>query len=229
MKLNKTIIIVLIAIIGLGIVIALKNRAKIDATLGDNQIQQILSQMTLQDKIGQMVLIDKNAITPDDVRRKSIGGVLSGGGGNPKNNTPTEWYEMVEEFQKAAMDSKLKIPIFYGVDAVHGNGNLKGAVIFPHNIGLGATRDASLINEIGKVTAREVKATGANWNFAPVLSMPEDYRWGRVYECYSSDQNIVNELGLAFAILATRVSFRLNEPKASPRYFFVSSFRLEIE
>jgi beta-glucosidase len=154
--------------------------------------------MTLQDKIGQMVLIDKKAITLDDVRRKSIGGVLSGGGGNPEDNTPEQWYEMVKEFQMAALDSKLKIPIFYGVDAVHGNGNLKGAVIFPHNIGLGATGDSLLVKQTAVATAKEVRATGANWNFAPVLSMPEDYRWGRVYECFSSDQNIVAELGTSY-------------------------------
>lgn len=176
----------------------IRSRAVMNSSSQDTQIKSIIARMTLQDKIGQMVLIDKNAITPDDVRRKSIGGVLSGGGGNPKDNTAEQWYEMVKEFQTAALDSKLKIPIFYGVDAVHGNGNVKGAVIFPHNIGLGATRDPVLIKEIAKVTALEMKATGANWNFAPVLSMPEDYRWGRVYECYSSDKNIVTELGIEY-------------------------------
>ncbi len=214
MKLNKILILLVIGLIGIGIVVSLRNKAKIEQTPGDDQISKLISEMTLQDKIGQMVLIDKNAITLDDVRRKSIGGVLSGGGGNPKENTPEQWYEMVKEFQTAALDSKLKIPIFYGVDAVHGNGNLKGAVIFPHNIGLGATRDALLVNEIARATAKEVKATGANWNFAPVLAMPEDYRWGRVYECFSSDQNIVAELGRSYikglqaeSILATPKHF----------------------
>lgn len=198
MKYNKSLIIGCIVLIGIIAIVLTYKKPLTEQKSEDSDIQQIVDQMTLQDKIGQMVLIDKNAITPDDVRRKSIGGVLSGGGGNPKDNTPEQWYEMVKEFQVAALDSKLKIPIFYGVDAVHGNGNLKGAVIFPHNIGLGATRNAALVAETAKVTAQEVKATGANWNFAPVLSMPEDYRWGRVYECYGSDIQLVSELGVAY-------------------------------
>lgn len=175
---NRIIAISLTAVVLLAVVVGLFARPFWKATPPNDAIARIMASMTLQDKIGQMVLIDKNSITPDDVRRKSIGGVLSGGGGNPEKNTPEEWYKMVKEFQDAAQDSKLKIPILYGVDAVHGNGNLRGAVIFPHNIGLGATRDAALLNEIGRATAREVRATGANWDFAPVLSMPEDYRWG---------------------------------------------------
>ncbi len=198
MKLPKILVIGSIIAVVLVAVVLTRYRTENSHAPEDRQIENLISRMTLQDKIGQMVLIDKTAITPDDVRRKSIGGVLSGGGGNPKDNTPEQWYEMVKQFQTAAMDSKLKIPILYGVDAVHGNGNLKGAVIFPHNIGLGATRDSALMKEIGKATALEVKATGANWNFAPVLAMPEDYRWGRVYECYSSDKNIVTELGMAY-------------------------------
>lgn len=198
MKLNKILIFLVIVVIGIAIVVSLRNRGEIEQKPEDDQISKLISEMTLQDKIGQMVLIDKTSITLDDVRRKSIGGVLSGGGGNPEENTPDQWYEMVKEFQTAALESKLKIPIFYGVDAVHGNGNLKGAVIFPHNIGLGATRNAGLVYETARATAREVKATGANWNFAPVLAMPEDYRWGRVYECFSSDKNIVAELGRSY-------------------------------
>ena len=198
MKIPKNLVLVIIILVAIGAIVLVRDREPIEPKPEDDQISEIISQMTLQDKIGQMVLIDKKAITLDDVRRKSIGGVLSGGGGNPEENTPEQWYEMVKEFQTAALDSKLKIPIFYGVDAVHGNGNLKGAVIFPHNIGLGATSDSLLVKQTAAATAREVKATGANWNFAPVLSMPEDYRWGRVYECFSSDQNIVAELGTSY-------------------------------
>ncbi len=200
MKQTTLAITIFIIIIGLGGIVLLRNfqNDQSNQKTDDAQIQKIISRMSVQEKIGQMVLIDKNAISPDDVRRKSIGGILSGGGGNPQDNTPEQWYEMVKEFQAAAMDSKLKIPILYGVDAVHGNGNVKGAVIFPHNIGLGAANDVELVKKIGQATATEVKATGANWNFAPVLSMPEDYRWGRVYECYSSDKKIVTELGVAY-------------------------------
>jgi beta-glucosidase len=167
--------------------------------VNNNRVQNILAGMSLQDKIGQMVLIDKDAISLDDVRRKSIGGVLSGGGGNPAINSPQEWRRMVEEFQIAAMGSRLKIPLFYGVDAVHGHGNLFGAVIFPHNIGLGATRDATLVEKVAAITAQEIKATGVNWNFAPVVSMPGDLRWGRVFECFSTDIDVVTELSLAYA------------------------------
>ncbi len=203
-----------VAIIGLGAFLLLKNQNIKSEINNDSSVQSIIEKMTLQDKIGQMVLIDKNAITIDAVRRKSIGGILSGGGGNPQNNTPEEWYEMVKEFQTAAMESKLKIPILYGVDAVHGNGNVEGAVIFPHNIGLGATRDSQLVEKIAYATAQEIKATGANWNFAPVLSMPEDYRWGRVYECYSSDINIVTELGVAYMKALQQVNIL-----ATPKHF----------
>lgn len=154
--------------------------------------------MTPLEKIGQMVLVDKNAVKPEDITRKLIGGVLSGGGGNPEINTPQGWRQMVLEYQNAAYKSRLAIPILYGVDAVHGNGNVYGAVIFPHNIGLGATRNAKLVEEIGRITAEEISATGANWNFAPVLSMPMDYRWGRVYECYSTDQALVTELSKSY-------------------------------
>jgi beta-glucosidase len=212
MKWRIITIILLIAVASYGVSLLVKETPQTVLKSGDDQINKLISEMTLQDKIGQMVLIDKNKITLDDVRRKSVGGVLSGGGGNPANNTPEEWYEMVKEFQTAAMDSKLQIPILYGVDAVHGNGNLKGAVIFPHNIGLGATRNADLVYDTARATAREVKATGANWNFAPVLAMPEDYRWGRVYECFSSDQNIVADLGRSY-IKGLQVESVLATPK----------------
>lgn len=197
MKTNRILMIVIIFFVLTG-VYCVSNQSQIKTKESEGLVKNILSRMTLQDKIGQMVLIDKNAITPEEVSRNSIGGVLSGGGGNPKINTPEEWYKMVEEFQIAAMNSKLKIPAFYGVDAVHGHGNVKGAVIFPHAIGLGATRDQMLVESVGRATAEEVRATGANWNFAPVLSLPNDLRWGRVYECFSTDVDLVAELGTSY-------------------------------
>lgn len=110
MKLNKILIFLVIAVIGIAIVVSLRNRREIEQIPEDDQISKLISEMTLQDKIGQMVLIDKTSISLDDVRRKSIGGVLSGGGGNPEADTPDQWYEMVKEFQTAALESKLKIP-----------------------------------------------------------------------------------------------------------------------
>ena len=127
------------------------------------RLEELLARMTLEEKIGQMTLVEKNKITAEDVRRLAIGAVLSGGGGYPTgNNTPAGWLAMVNGFQEAALKSRLGIPILYGVDAVHGHNNLYGATIFPHNVGLGASRDADLVQRIGRATAAEMVASGAN-------------------------------------------------------------------
>ncbi len=160
--------------------------------------KELLSKMTLEEKIGQMTQVENHSISPDDVRNYGIGSILSGGGGSPYNNTPKNWLDMVNEFQTAAMQTRLKIPMIYGVDAVHGHNNLYGAVIFPHNIGLGATRDADLVQRIGRATAEEVAATGVFWNFGPVVAVPQDIRWGRTYEGYSEQTELVSELASAY-------------------------------
>ena len=160
--------------------------------------EDLLNRMSLAEKIGQMTLIEKGSITPDAVYQYYIGGVLSGGGGTPRENTPEGWAEMVDAYQAAAMDTPLGIPIIYGVDAVHGHSNLKGAVIFPHNIGLGATRDPELVREIARVTALEMAATNIFWNYAPVLAVGQDIRWGRTYEVYSENTELVTELSVAY-------------------------------
>lgn len=197
MKLNKTFAVIVIAVLGLGVVLlTLKGYGEPKSV--ESQIEDIVMNMTQAEKIGQMVLVDKNAIKLEDVTNNFIGGVLSGGGGNPDINTPENWYEMVEGYKDAALKTRLAIPLLYGVDAVHGNGNVKGAVIFPHNIGLGATGNPELIEEIARVTADEIRATGANWDFAPVLSIPSDLRWGRVYECFSTDKELVVKLGTSY-------------------------------
>jgi beta-glucosidase len=105
---------------------------------------------------------------------------------------------MVSDFQEAALQTRLGIPLLYGVDAVHGHNNLYGAVIFPHNIGLGATRDPDLVYRIGRATAEELAATGVHWNFAPTIAVPQDLRWGRTYEGYSQDPLCVAKLGAAY-------------------------------
>ena len=158
----------------------------------------LLSRMSLAEKIGQMTLIEKGSITPNAVYEYFIGGVLSGGGGTPRSNTTAAWAEMVDEYQAAALDTPLGIPIIYGVDAVHGHNNLKGAVIFPHNIGLGATRDPDLVREIARVTALEMAATNIYWNYAPVLAVGQDIRWGRTYEVFSENTDLVTELSVAY-------------------------------
>lgn len=163
----------------------------------EQQISDLLIQMTLQEKVGQMTMVEKYSIEPDHIAEYFIGSVLSGGGGNPTPNSASSWRQMVNEFQESALRTRLGIPLIYAVDAVHGHNNVKGAVIFPHNIGLGATRDGNLIERIGQVTASELLATGVHWTFAPEVSVPQDIRWGRTYEGYAQSTEVVSELGAA--------------------------------
>ncbi|MCK4692760.1 MAG: glycoside hydrolase family 3 protein, partial [Anaerolineales bacterium] len=121
-----------------------------------------------------------------------------GGGGSPSNNTVESWVEMVEAFQQAARGTRLGIPLIYGVDAVHGHANLKGATVFPHNIGLGAANDPELMHRIGQATAVEMLATGIHWNFAPAVSIAQDIRWGRTFEGYSEDTELVTRLAVPY-------------------------------
>jgi|SaaInlStandDraft_4_1057021.scaffolds.fasta_scaffold10853_3 beta-glucosidase len=171
-----------------------------DVTLSpEKRAEILLSLMSLEEKIGQMTLIEKGSLGSGDVSDYFLGGVLSGGGGYPYgHNSPEGWYNMVSDFQEEALSTRLGIPMIYGVDAVHGHNNVNGAVIFPHNIGLGATRNPELISEIGKITAIETKATGIPWNYAPVLAVVQDIRWGRSYESYGEDPELVGTLGAAF-------------------------------
>src|SRR5690349_8519983 len=162
------------------------------------QVDALLEQMSLAEKIGQMTQVEKNSITPQAVTEYFIGSVLSGGGGNPTPNTPQNWAKMVRDFLEAAQQTRLHIPLIYGVDAVHGHSNVHGAVIFPHNIGLGATRDADLIQRIAEATAQELLATNVHWDFAPAVSIPQDIRWGRIYEGYGESPDIVTPLGVAY-------------------------------
>ncbi len=163
-----------------------------------DRVEDLMSRMTLTDKIGQMTLVEKNSIATDDITTMGIGGLLSGGGGSPDQNTPGAWADMVDGFQAAARSSRLGIPLLYGVDAVHGHNNVHGAVIFPHNVGLGAANDPDLMRRIGQVTASEMIATGIYWNYAPAVSVPLDIRWGRTYEGYSEDTDVVTELATAY-------------------------------
>lgn len=173
----------------------------LDATLSPaERAAELLSQMTLAEKIGQMTLVEKGSIAEDDITALGIGALLSGGGGAPRTNQPDEWLEMVNGYQEYALQTRLAIPLLYGVDAVHGHNNVKGAVLFPHNIGLGATGNADLVQEIGRVTALETAATGIYWNYAPAVSIPQDIRWGRTYEGYSENTALVTELSQAYLI-----------------------------
>ena len=163
-----------------------------------DRVEDLLAHMTLAEKIGQMTLVEKNSIVDADITDLFIGGLLSGGGGYPENNTPAGWADMVDGFQQYALDSHLGIPLIYGVDAVHGHNNVQGAVIFPHNIGLGAANDPTLMERIGQVTAAEMAATGIYWNYGPAVSVPQDIRWGRTFEGYSQDPALVSSLAAAY-------------------------------
>ena len=124
--------------------------------------------------------------------------MLSGGDSDPKaGNSLEAWTDLLDRFQAHAYKTRLKIPLLYGIDAVHGHNNVLGAVIFPHNIGLGGTRDAALVEKIERITAEEVRATGIQWAFAPCVTVPQDIRWGRTYEGFSEDPELVTELGAA--------------------------------
>jgi len=169
-----------------------------DAPIAD-RVEDLLAHMTLAEKIGQMTLVEKNSIRVEDITNRYIGGLLSGGGGYPSEGNNAElWAAMVDGFQNYALDSHLSIPLIYGVDAVHGHNNVYGAVVFPHNIGLGAANDPALMEEIGRVTALEMSATGIYWNYAPAVSVPQDIRWGRTYEGYSENPELVSFLGAAY-------------------------------
>jgi beta-glucosidase len=162
------------------------------------RVEDLLARMTLEEKIGQMTQVEKNSIDPETASRFGIGSILSGGGGNPTENSPAGWLDMVSSFLETARQSRLGIPLIYGVDAVHGHNNVVGATIFPHNSGLGATRDADLVRRIGRATAVEIYATGVQWNFAPCIAVPHDFRWGRIYESFGEDPALVSRLGAAY-------------------------------
>src|SRR5215471_13640595 len=147
---------------------------------GDNPVaavdkpDELLKQMTLEEKIGQMTQVDSSALQDkEDVRKYCLGSVLSGGGSDPPNqdNSATAWANFQDEFQAQALKTRLKIPIIFGIDAVHGHNNVDGAVIFPHNIGLGATRDPQLAERAARVTAEEMAATGIPWAFGPCIAV----------------------------------------------------------
>jgi beta-glucosidase len=169
-----------------------------DATRSvDDRVAALLSQMTVDEKIGQMTQIEKNAIDAANSGAFNLGSILSGGGGYPTPNTPQAWYAMVNAYQQAALGTRLGIPIIYGVDAVHGHNNVEGATIFPQNIGLGATNDPALVQQVCAATALEMNATGVRWNFGPVVAVPQDVRWGRTFEGYGETTDVVSKLGAA--------------------------------
>jgi beta-glucosidase len=162
----------------------------------DPEAKALLGQMTLDEKIGQMTQPDQAFLRdPADIEKYFVGSVLSGGSSDPKEgNSLKAWTDMYDGYQAHTRNTRLKIPILYGVDAVHGHNNVLDAVIFPHNIGLGCTRNPKLIEQVQRVTAEEIRATGIQWAFGPCVAVPQDIRWGRTYEGFSEDPELVREL-----------------------------------
>lgn len=167
-----------------------------DAAL-EQRITDLIATMTVEEKVGQLVQGDIASITPDDVRKYRLGSILAGGNSDPGGRydaSPAEWLALADAFYEASMDTSQggkAIPIIFGIDAVHGQSNIVGATLFPHNIGLGATRNPDLLRRIGEITALETRATGMEWAFAPTVAVPQDDRWGRSYEGYSESPEIV--------------------------------------
>ena len=163
----------------------------------ERRIGALIARMTLEQKVGQLVQADIGSIKPSDLREYPLGSILAGGNSGPGGNeraTAAAWNRLVREFRSASIADRkdgVAIPIIFGVDAVHGHNNIPNATIFPHNVGLGAAHDADLIRRIGAATAREIAGSGIEWTFAPTLAVPQDLRWGRAYEGYSSDPALI--------------------------------------
>ncbi|MGH9941221.1 MAG: glycoside hydrolase family 3 protein [Pyrinomonadaceae bacterium] len=165
----------------------------------DGKAQAVLDKMTLEEKLGQMTQAEQSALKDvRDIEKYFLGSLLSGGNSDPAaGNNLRDWTELYDRLQSHALKTRLSIPLLYGVDAVHGHSNVLGAVMFPHNIGLGCTRNPKLIEQSARVTAREVRATGINWTFAPCVTVPRDIRWGRTYEGFGESPELARTLGEA--------------------------------
>ena len=171
---------------------------------GEAQLLDLLSRMSLERKVAQLIMPDIGSITPEDVEQYRFGTVLNGGNSGPNGDDfapAPEWLALADAFWDASVQplpgDEPAIPVLWGTDAVHGHANVIGATVFPHNIGLGATGDAELIRQIGAATAVEIEVTGIEWTFAPTVAVARDDRWGRTYESYSENPELVSRLGAA--------------------------------
>ncbi|KAL6575175.1 hypothetical protein OROMI_012460 [Orobanche minor] len=177
-----------------------------------DRVTNLLSIMTLEEKIGQMTQIERSVASSKVMKKYYIGSVLSGGGSVPiEKASPETWIDMVNDLQKGSLSTRLGIPMLYGIDAVHGQNNVYRATIFPHNVGLGATRDPELVKRIGAATALEVRATGIPYAFAPCIAVCRDPRWGRCYESYSEDTKVVREMTEIISGLQGQIPFNSSE------------------
>ena len=177
---------------------------KVKKSVEWNTLEELLSQMTLAEKVGQMTQAERGDLQKGDIEKYGIGSVLSGGGSTPADNSPYGWLKMINDFAEESLKTRLGIPVIYGIDAVHGHNNVKYSTILPHNIALGAIaagnqqRGAQAAYTAGKITAKEMIAAGARWTFAPVLGIAQDVRWGRTYESFSENESIVTIMGAGF-------------------------------
>lgn len=176
---------------------AIRSAVAPDARL-EERIRAIVAGMTLEQKVGQMTQAEIKTAAPDDVRQYYLGSVLNGGGSWPKGNkhaTPADWLALADAYYDASMatDMAVKVPVIWGIDAMHGNSNVAGATLFPHNIGLGAARDPARVKQMAQAVGKAVRATGINWVFAPTLAVVRDDRWGRTYESFSEDPRLVRQ------------------------------------
>jgi beta-glucosidase len=167
------------------------------------RVADLLPRMSLDEKLGQMTQAERGSVSNADITNSRLGSLLSGGGSAPSPNTPTSWANMYDGFQNAALATPLGIPLIYGADAVHGHNNVVGATIFPHNIGLGATRDPALVQAIGRVVAEEVAGTGIDWDFAPCLCVARNDRWGRTYESFGELPELPSQMATIITGLQT--------------------------
>lgn len=199
-QLIRTLVILSIFIVAVNT--QLNGQIYLDSTQSvEARVEDLLSRMTLDEKVGQMAQAERQAFSDiTDITTYNIGSLLSGGGSVPSPNTGVAWADMYDNFQLQAMSTRLKIPLIYGVDAVHGHNNVKGAVIFPHNIGLGCTRNPELVKEAARITALEIKGTGLNWTFAPCIAVTRNERWGRTYEGFGETTDLVSTMGVASII-----------------------------
>ena len=166
-----------------------------------DRVRDLMSYMTLEEKVGQMTQVERKFLDGDkNISKYFLGSLLSGGGSAPAKNFPKAWADMYDRFQNVALSTRLGIPIIYGVDAVHGHNNVIGATIFPHHVGLGCTNNPKIVEDVYRATAVEVAATGVDWNFAPCLAVPRDERWGRAYEGFGETPEIVKSMAAAAVI-----------------------------
>lgn len=201
--------------------------AAITDTSTEAKITALLKSMTLEQKVGQMIQADISAITPQDLATYPLGSILAGGNSGPYGDERADaakWDRLVTEYRQASLKAGAHIPIVFGVDAVHGHSNLPGATIYPHNIGLGAANDPDLIARIGAATAAEVAGSGIDWTFAPTLAVPQDLRWGRSYEGYGADPQLVARYAKAMTLglqgeLASGQALAADKVAATAKHF----------